>query len=89
MKGTSKTERITILGTPEFKAFLALEAEKSNVSVSELVRNRCEQATMDSEDLETLAALSRELTHAVAEARQSLKAGLASIQETLARRSEA
>jgi len=36
-----KTERISFLGTPEFKAFLASEAKKERISVSELVRRRC------------------------------------------------
>ena len=36
----AKTERITILGSAEFKTFLANEAEAANISVSELVR-RC------------------------------------------------
>ena len=38
-----KTERITVLGSTEFKAFLSSEAEKAGLSVSELVRQRCEQ----------------------------------------------
>ena len=37
----AKTERITILGTPDFKAFLAREAKKEGVSLSQLVRQRC------------------------------------------------
>lgn len=36
-----KNERITILGTADFKAFLVAEAEREGVSVSELVRRRC------------------------------------------------
>ena len=41
---TTQTERTTILSTPEFKAWLVDEAKKEGVSVSELVRQRC-QAT--------------------------------------------
>ncbi|MBU1666620.1 MAG: hypothetical protein KKG92_14675 [Gammaproteobacteria bacterium] len=89
MKRISKTERITILGTPEFKAFLALEAEKTGISVSELVRTRCEHAPPSNENSETLEALARELTHAVADARQALEAGMADVQEVLASRGAA
>jgi GAF domain-containing protein len=89
MKRIAKTERITILGSPEFKAFLALEAEKSGVSVSELVRTRCEQTPLQGEDAATLEALAGELARAVAEARASLELGLASVQEALAARGEA
>ena len=69
-----KTERITLLGTPEFKAYLALEAGKEGVSLSELVRRRCER--IPTEDEKALATLSEALTHAVAEARQSIAEGL-------------
>ncbi len=69
-----KTERITLLGTPEFKAYLAVEAGKEGVSVSELVRRRCER--IPTEDEKALATLAEALTHAVAEARQSVTAGL-------------
>jgi hypothetical protein len=86
MNRNSKTELITILGTPEFKAFLALEAEKGGVSVSELVRTRCERTPEVSEDLEALQNLSRELGRAVAEARQALESGLAEVQSILASR---
>lgn len=89
MARISKSERITILGTPEFKAFLTLEAEKSGVSVSELVRTRCEHAPTVGEDVEALEALAKELTRAVAEARNALEEGLASVKEALAARGEA
>ncbi len=36
-----QSERITILGTPDFKAFLTREAKREGVSMSELVRQRC------------------------------------------------
>jgi len=38
-----KTERITVLASPTFKTFLAGEAATAGISVSELVRQRCEQ----------------------------------------------
>ena len=37
---SAKSERITILGTPEFKSWLTTEAANEGVSVSELVRRR-------------------------------------------------
>ncbi|MEB2399388.1 MAG: hypothetical protein OZ927_07605 [Alcaligenaceae bacterium] len=63
-----KTERITVLASPEFKAFLAGEAEAEGVSISELVRRRCErQLGKDEELLGTLAEQLR-LSNAAASA---------------------
>lgn len=77
-----KSERISVLGTPEFKAFLVKEAEKEGVSISELVRRRCERTP--SEDEAILAGLAAELKRAVAQAKRSLNEGLQAISETLA-----
>lgn len=77
----TKTERITLLGSRDFKTFLAREARKEGVSVSELVRRRCEQAP--TEDERVLLALAEELRKATAEARQALKEGLAAADEVL------
>lgn len=76
-----KTERITFLGTPEFKAFLVAEASKEGVSVGELIRRRCEHALSDDELL--LTALTAELTSAVTNAKRSLEEGLQAAQEVL------
>lgn len=70
-----KTERLTLLCTPEFKAFLSAEALRAGVSVAELVRARCEQRP--SEEEATLRALSAELAVALKDARKSLREGLA------------
>jgi hypothetical protein len=77
-----KTERVTILATPAFKAFLSAEAQRENVSVAELVRSRCEQRPSQDEAL--LVALTAELRTAVAEAKKSLRAGLAEAENVLA-----
>lgn len=77
-----KSERITILGTPEFKMFLAIEADKEGISISELVRRRCEQSP--SEEELVLAGLAEELMHSVANAQQALTEGLQAIQDVLA-----
>ncbi len=77
-----KTERVTLLTTPEFKAFLAEEARRENVSVAELVRSRCERRAGDDEAV--LAALSEQLQAAVAQARRALREGLAEAQQVLA-----
>ena len=37
-----KTERVTLLTSPEFKSFLTKEARSEGISVAELVRSRCE-----------------------------------------------
>ena len=70
-----KTSRLTLLTTPEFKAFLGVEAARGGVSVAELVRTRCEQRP--TADEEALAALTQELRAAVQDAQASLSAGLA------------
>jgi hypothetical protein len=69
-----KTERITLLTTPEFKAFLTAEAARGGVSVAELVRVRCEQRPSTDEEL--LRHLAAELRTAVALAKKSLCSGL-------------
>ena len=44
-----KTERITLLSSPAFKAFLAREAKTEGISVSELVRRRWARAPTEDE----------------------------------------
>jgi hypothetical protein len=69
-----KTERITILATSEFKAFLSTEAAREKVSLGELVRSRCEQRPTT--DMKVLKALTKTLRTSIAEAKQSLQDGL-------------
>ncbi len=76
-----KTERISVLGTPEFKAFLAREAGKEGISISELVRRRCERAP--SEDEAILESMASELKRAVAQAKRSLDEGLQAVRDAL------
>jgi hypothetical protein len=83
-----KTERVTILAAPAFKSWLAAEAQREGVSVGELVRQRCEQpaprTTPDEARLaQEVAALAAELKTAVAQARRSLRDGLAQAESTL------
>jgi hypothetical protein len=80
-KVDTKTERITLLGSQEFKAFLARESRKEGISVSELVRRRCERAPTDDE--RALVALAGELRKATAEARQALEEGLSAAHAVL------
>ncbi len=77
-----KTERVTLLTSPEFKAFLASEARREKVSVAELVRSRCEGRP--SEDEAVLIALTAELRAAVSQAKRSLREGLAEAEAVLA-----
>ena len=79
-----KTARITILGTPDFKAFLTREAKKEGVSLSQLVRQRCEKKPVNSEDEELLATLVKEVGEATAKAKASLEKGLADAENVLA-----
>jgi len=77
-----KTERVTLLTSPEFKAFLAAKARREKVSVAELVRSRCEGRP--SEDKAVLIALTAELRAAVSQAKRSLREGLAEADAVLA-----
>ena len=70
-----KTARLTLLTTPEFKAFLGAEAARDGISVAELVRSRCERRADADEAM--LASLAGELRKAVREAQVSLRGGLA------------
>jgi uncharacterized protein YpuA (DUF1002 family) len=79
-----KTERITILGTPDFKDFLTREAKKEGVSLSELVRQRCEKKPTSNEDEDLLTALVEEVRAATARAKVSLGKGLDDAEKVLA-----
>ena len=77
-----KIERITILATPEFKAFLNREAKKEGKSLSELVRQRCENKPKNEEE-ELLAILVEEVTCVTARAKASLEKGLSDAEQVL------
>ena len=81
---TVKTERITILGTPDFKAFLNREAKKEGVSLSHLVRERCLRKPTNNEDEELLSLLVTEVVEATAKAKTSLEKGLGDAEKVLA-----
>ncbi len=70
-----KSERITVLGTPEFKQFLNDEAKKEGVSVSELVRKRC-RAVPPSDDELALQELIAIANKATKRAKDSLEKGI-------------
>jgi hypothetical protein len=76
-----KTERVTLLTSPDFKAFLNAEAHREGVSVAELVRTRCERRPSDEEAM--LTELTRELQQSVLVAKRSLKTGLDEAQAVL------
>ncbi len=72
-----KSERVTILTSPEFKAFLGSEARKEGVSVAELIRARCERpAANDNAEQELLEHLTQELKAATKRAGRSLDKGI-------------
>ncbi|MCU7891049.1 MAG: hypothetical protein KZQ78_05310 [Candidatus Thiodiazotropha sp. (ex Ustalcina ferruginea)] len=77
-----KTERITILGTPDFKAFLTREAKKEGLSVSQLVRDRCRRKAAD-KDEELLLGLVSEVRDATQKAKNALDKGLKDAEEVL------
>ncbi|MFZ0727371.1 MAG: hypothetical protein WCD88_03070 [Desulfobacterales bacterium] len=82
MKSAVKSKRITILGSPDFKVFLNREAKKEGVSLSQLVRQRCENKS-PSQDEELLAVLLKELSEATARAKLSLEKGLTDAENVL------
>ena len=77
-----KTERVTLLTSPDFKVFLNSEAQREGISVAELVRRRCERRVSDDEAI--LVAMTGDLNKAVAEAKVSLQSGLDEAQAVLA-----
>ncbi len=76
-----KTERVTLLTSPDFKAFLNAEAQREGVSVAELIRTRCERRPTDEEAV--LVELTGQLRKAVGEAKRSMKDGLDEAQAAL------
>lgn len=76
MQAALKTERITILGTPDFKRYLNREAKKEGISVSQLIRQRCEKKPTNLKDEELLATLVQEVSAATSRAKVSLEKGL-------------
>ena len=80
-----KSERITFLGTPEFKANLTQLAVRENTSVGEVIRGRFERAQNrpDASEESELRALVADLRVATAQAQISLSEGLAEAEQTL------
>ncbi|MCK5542607.1 MAG: hypothetical protein KAI40_07920 [Desulfobacterales bacterium] len=79
---TAQTARTTILTTPDFKAWLAAEASKEEVSISELIRTRCESQPTDDE-LE-LKALTQQLNKSTHKAEKAIEQGLSDVKKVLA-----
>ena len=77
-----KTERITILGTPDFKAFLASEAKAAGVSISQLVRNRCERKSDDADEALLLELVAQVRTSSE-RAEESLNKGVETAERVL------
>ncbi len=84
MRTTPKSTRITISGTPEFKAFLFREAKKEGITVSELVRQRCKGDQKSQEQEEVLAAMVEQLRVSVSQANASMNKGLQNAESVLA-----
>ncbi len=73
----AKTERITILASPEFKHALSKRARSQGLSLAEFARARLSDAPTDDEVL--LVELTRELTEATTRAAKALDAGLRAV----------
>jgi hypothetical protein len=76
-----KTERLVLLTTPAFKAYVGKEAKREGVSVAELVRRRVQPAAND--DGAVLIELTAQLRTAVEEAQQSAELALAEVESIL------
>ena len=70
-----KTARLQVLTTPAFRDRLRKEAKKAGVSVAELVRTRCEGASVEEEQV--VAELAAQLRKEVRRAQSSLRSSLA------------
>jgi len=69
-----QTVRVTFLTSPEFKAFLTREAKNMGISVSELIRLRCQTAPTADEAM--LAEMANQLAKAVKKANVSIDRGI-------------
>lgn len=78
-----KTERVTILTSPDFKKYLNAEAVKQGVSVSELIRVRCTSAPNNKEDEALLAAMVQNVNESTIQADKALSKGLKDIATVL------
>ena len=78
-----KTERITILTTPDFKAFLSSEADREGVSVSELIRTRCINKPANNEDEQVLRVLVEQVNESTHKAQKALNKGLQDARKVL------
>ncbi len=74
----AKSERITVLTTPDFKAYLHEEAAREGISVSELIRVRCAQPNQPAvnEDEQLLQAMVEQVKEATHRAQYALDKGL-------------
>lgn len=77
-----KTERLVLLTTPAFKAYVGKEARREGISVAELVRRRVQPAANEEEAV--LAELTAHLRIAVEQAQQSADQALAEVEAILA-----
>ena len=82
MKTAVKTERITILGAPELKAYLVREPKREGISVSQSVRQRYENKPL-TQDEEILATLLEWIGAATAKASTSLIKGLSDTEQVI------
>lgn len=77
----TQTARITILSTPDFKMWLFKEAKQEGISLSELVRQRCQSKPNKDEAL--LSALITEVRLSTQKAKVSLSKGLKEAEKIL------
>ncbi len=75
-----KTERVTVLATPDFKRFLKAEAKAEGVSVGELIRIRCGQPSAEERLLHELA---KQLRQEVKETKAAIKRTSTNIDQAL------
>ena len=76
---TRHTEKISFKATPGFKAWLSSEANKRGLSISELIRTRCQKSNRT----EVIFSMVTEMHRATQRASMSLERGLREAESTL------
>lgn len=86
MEAIAKSERVVVLCAPDFKRYLVEEAKREGISVSEIIRKRCDHAAKGPSDEErVLLSLIQEVRKGTQEASKALSAGLDRAEEVLVR----
>jgi hypothetical protein len=84
LKGTMKTERLTVRVTAQEKREIAQRAKALNLSIAEMIRRALNGGDMSGQDQAALDALADELERNADELRQAVRETLEEIAKTAA-----